>query len=138
MALNGVTSGGKEFDGFAHFVEHPLSGLYDITHGEGLAVLIPAWMDRVLDGRTAPRLARYARAVWEVADPDDFRAAREGIARTRAFFASLGLPSRLTQLGVGAESFDRVIDAAVDADGCVGAFARLDRAAVRGILEAAL
>ncbi|MDD2373612.1 MAG: iron-containing alcohol dehydrogenase, partial [Syntrophomonadaceae bacterium] len=66
LALNGLLGAGKRTDWATHDIEHEISALYDVTHGLGLAVLTPYWMQYVLDEQTAPRLAEYARNVWEI------------------------------------------------------------------------
>ena len=41
MAINGILSDGAEVSWCVHPMEHELSAFYDITHGEGLAILTP-------------------------------------------------------------------------------------------------
>ena len=48
MALNGLLSAGKLTDWASHQIEHGVSAVSDITHGVGLAIIFPAWMDFVL------------------------------------------------------------------------------------------
>jgi len=102
VAISGeLALGNRPTSWSCHGMEHPLSGVYDITHGAGLAVLIPAWMRYILSEQTAPRLAEYANLVWDVPKCDDlFAMAREGIARTEAFFRQMGMPSTLRELGI--------------------------------------
>ena len=54
LALNGLLGAGKRTDWATHDIEHEISALYDVTHGLGLAVLTPYWMQYVLDEQTAP------------------------------------------------------------------------------------
>ena len=46
-------------------MEHELSAFYDITHGIGLAILTPRWMNYVLSEQTVGKFAQFARNVWE-------------------------------------------------------------------------
>jgi alcohol dehydrogenase YqhD (iron-dependent ADH family) len=136
MALNGVTKGGKVFDGFNHMVEHALSAVYDVTHGVGLAILAPHWLDFILDDTTVNRLALFARNVWGVSEIDPYAAARAGIAALRRFYAQLGLPCQLSQVGIGTDRFDEIVDKSLPRGGdTLGAFKKLTRAEIKQILS---
>lgn len=100
IALNGLLGTGKEEDWATHFIEHQLSAFYDMTHGLGLAILTPVWMEYVLDDKTLPKFCEYARNVWGLAGEDGYDLARRSIGKTREFFNSLGLASRLSEAGV--------------------------------------
>jgi len=92
---------GKIGDFGTHRVEHELSALYGVTHGAGIAVITLAWMRYVC--RKKPALfARYARNVWDVPAGfgDDVETALEGVNRLENFFKAIGLPVRLSELGV--------------------------------------
>lgn len=134
LALNGLLSTGKLTDWATHMIEHEVSAVHDTTHGYGLAVLIPHWMEYVLDDNTAKKLAMYARNVWDISEKDDMEAAKAGIAATKKFFHSLELPSTLSEMGVTAESLPQIAENAV-ARGDLGRFKRLDKEAVLAILQ---
>ncbi len=137
MALNGVVSRGKEFDGFNHLTEHAISAIYDLTHGIGLAILAPHWMEYTLNETTAARYEQFARAVWGVTGSDTLAVAREGIARLRAFYRSLGLPGQLSEVGIGDEDFDEIADKSLSSDGTQGHFVKLARQDILNILNMA-
>ncbi len=100
-AINGLISEGCSPTWCIHPIEHELSAFYDITHGEGLAILTPAWMEYILDDKTAPVFARYARNVWGVEAANDKEAAREAIKLTREFFfETMGMPATLKAVGI--------------------------------------
>jgi len=86
----------------AHTLEHPLSGMFGVAHGAGLAVTGPAWMTWESRRRT-DRLAAFARRMMGVVLDDDAEAAAEGIARFRAWLAKIGNPVTLGECGVTAE-----------------------------------
>lgn len=101
LAHNDLLSMGKIGDFGTHRVEHELSALYGVTHGAGIAVITLAWMRYVC--RKKPALfARYARNVWDVPAGfgDDVETALEGVNRLENFFKAIGLPVRLSELGV--------------------------------------
>ena len=136
MAINGMIQYGAEVAWCVHPMEHELSAFYDITHGEGLAILTPHWMEFALNDDTAYKFADYARNVWDVVNDDDMSAAKEGIAYTREYFKKMGLPQTLTDVGIDKEYFDIMAQKA--ADGCKGSFVPLSKEDIVSIYEAAL
>lgn len=112
FALCGMLNNGKKTDWASHCIEHPLSALFDIPHGAGLAVVHPAYLEYILP-QAAPRLARMAERVWQV-DPTgktEEDTAREGLRRLRAFLREeLGAPGTLTELGIPESSIDRLVE----------------------------
>jgi alcohol dehydrogenase YqhD (iron-dependent ADH family) len=136
IAHNNLLNTGRIGDWASHDIEHELSGLYDVTHGEGLAVVFPAWMKHTLN-RDVPRFTQWATRVWNV--DTDFRdplsTAQEGIRRLEGFFRSLGLATRLAGLGIGDERLDEMASKATGAGRrTVGNFVKLDHSAVREVL----
>jgi alcohol dehydrogenase YqhD (iron-dependent ADH family) len=49
----------------SHNIEHGLSGLYDIPHGAGLAIIFPAWMKYIYKAGL-PKFVRYAKNIWHI------------------------------------------------------------------------
>lgn len=137
IAHNDLLGTGRIGDWATHCIEHEVSGIYDVAHGAGLAVLFPAWMKHVYRGDVA-RFARFAVRVWG-AEPrfeSPERAAQEGIDRTREFFRSIGLPVTLAELGVPDSRFAEMARKATEA-GPVGNFARLGPTEVEAIYQLA-
>lgn len=137
LALNGLLSSGRETDWGVHEIEHVISALYDVTHGVGLVILIPHWMRHVLSERTAPKLAEYARRVWDIVGDDDFVVASLGIEKTAAFFRSLGLATNLREVGVKESRLEEMADQLTANRQPLGAFGQLNRSDVLAILRAA-
>ncbi len=135
LALNGLLKAGKHTDWATHGIEHEISALYDVTHGLGLAILTPHWMRYVLDSRTAPQLAEYARNVWNL-EGEEMALARAGIEKTAEFFKSLNLATSLSAIGV---EENRLAEMAVKATsgGALGSFKKLEYQDVLNILQAA-
>lgn len=104
LAHNGLLELGRQGDWSAHALEHELSGVYDTTHGAGLAALYPAWLEHHLP-HDPDRLARLAEKVFAVnrSGQSKTEVAREGIRRLARFYSSLGLPTNLQQLGARKE-----------------------------------
>lgn len=138
MALNGVISEGTTFDGFNHSLEHTISAIYDITHGVGLGILMPHWLEEILDSNTEKKLAQYARNVWDVSLESDREAALEGIERTKAFITSLGLPIKLSKEGIPSDRFSDMADMALKGtDGKLGTLNPLDKKGIINVLKRA-
>ena len=97
---NGITGAGSKFAMIAHKLEHEMSAIDPgIAHGAGLAVVWPAYLDYIYKG-DLPRFAQYASRIWGVADAEPEEMAKEGIARTRAYFREIGMPSTLRETGL--------------------------------------
>lgn len=140
VAHNNLLDTGRLADWASHDIEHELSGIYDVAHGAGLAVVFPAWMKYNL-GHDVDRFAQWAARVWNV-DMDYFdpeATAREGIRRLEAYYHSLGLGTRLADLGIGTDRLDEMARKSTDGDvRTLGQFVKLDSKAVRKILELAV
>lgn len=105
LACNGIYSCGNSPTGWPlHGIEHALSAYYDITHGEGLAIITPRWMKYILSERTVDRFVRYGVNVFGI-DPalDKFDIANKAIDATYAFFEEIGIPMHLRDVGIGDE-----------------------------------
>ena len=84
-----------------HSIEHALSAYYDITHGEGLAMITPNWMKQILNEKTLHRFVKYGVNVFGISDNQpDMDIALQAISKTAEFFKSLGLPMSLREVGI--------------------------------------
>lgn len=117
IGLNHLFTFGKGGAWSVHPIEHELSAFYDITHGDGLAILTPKWMRYVLNDDTVARFAMYARNVWDIVEDDDYKAANAGIDKTEQFFVELGLPSTLGEVGIGDEKLSLMAAEAIRTSG---------------------
>lgn len=106
-ALNGFLQTGASQAASCHAMEHELSAFYDITHGLGLAILTPRWMDYILDAATAPQFKKFGVNVFGVdASLPEMEGARRAIAALSDFlFTTLGLKSTLTEIGIDDANF---------------------------------
>lgn len=136
LAINGLVSSGADVAWCVHPMEHELSAFYDITHGEGLAILTPFWMDFALREETAWKFAEYGRNVFGLTGDDDMAVGREAIAATRAFFRQMKLPATLHEVGIDGSHFDIMAQKA--ATGCKGSFVPLSEEDIKSIFTAAL
>ena len=137
MAINGILSDGAEVAWCVHPMEHELSAFYDITHGEGLAILTPHWMEFALNEATAKKFADYGRNVWNLPMAEEnMETARKAINCTRKFFRDMGLPTTLREVGIDETYFDIMAEKA--AAGCRGSFVELTKEDIIHIYENAL
>ena len=102
MAENGILKVGRLTDFEAHQIEHQLGAYTDCNHGQGLAVIHPAYYRRLV-GSAVPKFAKFARTVWGISEDDDEKAAQAGVQALTEFIAACGLPTRLSQLRSKAE-----------------------------------
>ena len=139
IALNHLFTFGKGGAWSVHPIEHELSAFYDITHGVGLAILTPAWMEYVLSEATVKRFATYARNVWDVTEKEDIPAAKAGIYLTERFFIELGMPEKLSEIGIDDSQFKEMADEAIRTSGLsTRAYVRLDASDVEQIYRECL
>jgi alcohol dehydrogenase YqhD (iron-dependent ADH family) len=134
IALNGLLGYGRVTDWATHGMEHALSALYDVTHGVGLAILTPVWMEYVLDAETLDTFVQYARNVWQIDGKNAYSVAKKGIERTREFFSSLGMPSSLREVGVKQNDLRKMAEKTVT-QGTIGKFKKLGTSDVLAILK---
>ena len=137
MAHNGILDPGRETDWSSHAMEHSLSAYYDISHGGGLAVIIPHWMKYVY--KHNPKIfAKYAVAVFGLdKDKNDEELALEGINKTIEFFESLGLPTKLSAYKIDNSKFIEMAKHAC-IFGPIGNFVKLNEQDVINIYTSAL
>ena len=136
LALNGLLSYGKISDWATHSIEHAVSAAYDVTHGVGLAILTPFWMDYVLEQNTVDQFREYAHNVWGIEEGNPLVAAKKGIEKTREFFTQLGMPTTLREVGVKENKLEDMAATTVTF-GDVGKVKKLGKDDVLAILKKA-
>lgn len=106
-AINGFINGGRKKAWSCHPMEHELSAVYDITHGLGLAMLTPRWMEYCLDESNVDRYVSFGVNVFDIDKSlPKMDIARESIKRlAEFFFTTLGLQSTFTEVGIKREDF---------------------------------
>lgn len=139
VAHNDICGVGREQDWSSHVLEHELSGLYDVAHGAGLAVMFPAWMKFVMQ-HDVMRFAQFAVRVWgcQMNFEKPEITAREGIARYEAFMTSIGMPTRFSQLGAKADDISKLVDTLGLSEGTLGSFVKITAEDARKIYELAV
>ena len=99
LAHNGLTGCGISDDWATHQLEHELSGMFDVTHGAGLAAIWPSWARYVMHENLS-RFVRFAVNVMDV--PNDFTdpetVALKGIEAMERFYHDIGMPVNIREL----------------------------------------
>jgi NADP-dependent alcohol dehydrogenase len=109
LALNGLIGTGVPQDWSTHMIGHELTAKYDIDHARTLAIVLPAMLhERRVQKRE--KLLQYGQRVWGIQNGDDDERITAAIEATRSFFESLGIPTRLSAYGVGADALDALIE----------------------------
>lgn len=138
VAHNNFLDAGRTADWGSHRIEHELSAQYNITHGEGMAIVFVAWTKYM--AKIKPwRLALLASRVYGK-DPYDFNEEERAFLLSEElekFFVSLGLKTRLNQLGIDDKDFEAMAKRAT-AGGNVGHYVPLDAQKITDILKLAL
>jgi alcohol dehydrogenase YqhD (iron-dependent ADH family) len=114
-AINGFVNGGKRQAWSCHPMEHEISAIYDITHGLGLAILTPRWMEYTLNENTASKFYQFGVNVFGIdASLPHMEVAKKSIEMVKDFlFGTLGLQSTLSEIGIDDSNFEIMANKAV-------------------------
>jgi NADP-dependent alcohol dehydrogenase len=108
LALNGLIGAGVPHDWATHLVGHELTAQFGIDHAQTLAILLPSMLQVRRDGKRA-KLLQYANRVWHITEGSEEDRITQAITRTRAFFESLGVKTRLSGYGISADAIDGLL-----------------------------
>ena len=106
-AINGFITGGKLQAWSCHSMEHELSAVYDMTHGLGLAILTPCWMEYCLNEKTVSKYVQFGVNVFGIDESlEPMEIAKESINRLSTFlYDTLGLKSHFKDIGIDDKNF---------------------------------
>jgi len=139
VAHNNIVGVGRDQDWNSHGIEHELSALYDCAHGAGLAVIMPAWMQYVVE-HDVMRFAQMATRVWnckmDFANP--LKTAMDGIQAFKDFLKSIGMPLTFAELGAKEEDIPTLVKNFGIGDGETGGFVHLKAKDIENIYRLAL
>lgn len=138
VAHNNFLDAGRSADWGSHRIEHELSAQYNITHGEGMAIVFTAWTKYMAEVKPW-RLALLASRVYGK-DPYDYSEKERALLLSEElekFFRKLGLKTHLSELGIDDRDFEVMAERAT-AGGTVGHYVPLDAARFKEILKLAL
>ena len=137
---NGIYALGNSPTGWpCHGMEHALSAYYDITHGEGLAIITPRWMKHILSEKTVDRFVKYGINVFGIdSSLDRFDIAEKAIQATYDFFLSIGIPMHLREVGINESRIDEMAHHVAVNEGLENAWAPLLEKDISEIFTASL
>lgn len=137
---NGILSLGNSMSGWpCHGIEHALSAYYDITHGEGLAIITPRWMKHILSEKTLDRFVKYGINVFGIdASLPKQEIAEKAIDATYKFFESINIPMHLREVGIDDSRIDEMAHHIAVNEGLENAYAPLTEQDIKEILVASL
>lgn len=140
LGCNGIYSLGNSESGWpCHGMEHALSAYYDITHGEGLAIITPRWMRHILNERTLARFVKYGINVFGIdASLPQQEIAEKAIDATYAFFESINIPMHLREVGIDDSRIDEMAHHIAVNEGLEHAYVPLTEQDIKEILLASL
>ncbi len=140
LACNGILSIGNSYSGWpCHGIEHALSAYYDITHGEGLAIITPRWMKHILNDKTIERFVSFGTHIFGI-DPSlpESEIAEKTIDSVYKLFESFGMPMNLKNVGIDEEKIDEMAAHIADNEGLDNAWAPLSQKDIAEILTDSL
>ena len=140
LGCNGIYALGNSYSGWPlHGIEHALSAYYDITHGEGLAIIIPHWMKYILSERTVERFVKYGVNVFNIdSSLDRFEIANKAIQMTYDFFEEIGIPMHLKDVGINESRIAEMAHHIALNEGLENAYVPLNEEDIANIITASL
>lgn len=140
LGCNGIYALGNSHSGWPmHALEHALSAYYDITHGEGLAIVTPRWMKHILDHSTGDlheqvveRCSNFGKNVFGVNTPE------EAIQAIHDFYKEVGIPMTLREVGIDESRINEMAHHVALTEGLENAWAPLLEEDIAAIYRACL
>jgi NADP-dependent alcohol dehydrogenase len=109
MALNGLIGVGVPQDWATHMIGHELTAIHGIDHARTLAIVLPGVLS-VRRAQKSAKLLQYAERIWGITTGSEDERIDAAIAKTRAFFESVGVPTHLSAYGVTVDTIPVVIE----------------------------
>lgn len=107
MALNGLIAVGVPQDWATHMIGHELTAFHGIDHARTLAIVLPGIMNLKRKNKK-DKIIQYGERIWGINEGTDDEKIDAAIAKTIAFFESMGIPTTLPEYDVPASSIDRI------------------------------
>ena len=116
-AINGLIKEYQTHRWSAHAMEHPLSAYYDLTHGLGLAIIVPKWLEYALRQENCERYCAFGHNVFDLPYEDDRMAmAHKALdALKKYLYEELELNRSFTECGIDDTYFVKMAN-----DACKG------------------
>lgn len=140
LACNKILSIGNSPSGWpCHGIEHALSAYYDITHGEGLAIITPRWMKHILNENTMERFVSFGTHIFGIdSSLPEKDIAEKTIESVYKLFESFSMPMHLKDVGIDESRLEEMAHHIAVNEGLENAWAPLDESDILEILKASL
>ncbi|MFN3926190.1 MAG: iron-containing alcohol dehydrogenase [Pseudanabaenaceae cyanobacterium] len=109
MALNGLIGVGVPQDWTTHIIGHELTALHNLDHAQTLAIVLPSVL-HYQKQKKREKLLQYAERVWQIKSGTEEERIHMAISKTRVFFESVGVRTRLSAYGLNTESIPQIVD----------------------------
>lgn len=116
LAVSGFPNFGENAGFPMHAIEHPISALYDIPHGRGLSALIPSFMETIIKINPS-RLSKFGERIFKIQGKSERNVAKEALKKMVKWLESIGMYTRLKDLDIKKDSFERIADDAIRISG---------------------
>ncbi len=109
MALNGLIGAGVPQDWATHMIGHELTAFHGIDHGRTLAIVLPGIM-HIRREQKKDKILQYGERIWGISEGTETEKINLAISKTVDFFESLGVPTKLSDYNVPAESITKIVN----------------------------
>lgn len=124
IAHNNLLNMGRIGDWASHQIAHELSGIYDLTHGAALSIVMPAWMKYVYK-HNIDKFYQFATRVFHIIDEDKEKAVLKMIDKLESWYKQLELPTRLADANIEPVRFEEMAERAFLHKEVIGNFKKL-------------
>lgn len=109
-ALNGFMYENLKQSAVIHIIEHQLSAMYDITHGLGIAIIMPRWLRYIISEETAAQIAAFGEQCFDMKISGDKTADANAAVELleKYLYDDLGLQRNLREFGVKEEDLKNI------------------------------
>ena len=109
LALNGLIGAGVPQDWATHMVGHEITALHGLDHAQTLAVVLPAMLS-IRRKDKHEKLLQYAERIWHIQSGTEEERVDAAIQKTRQFFESLGMKTRLSEYQISTNAINALIE----------------------------
>lgn len=134
IALNGWLGVGVPQDWATHQIGHELTAYHGIDHAHTLAIVLPGVMD-IKRRQKEAKILQYGQRIWNITEGTVDERIDKAIQKTVEFFESVGIPTRLPDYNVPAETIGKVEQRFIERDVRFGEHKDIDASTTRRILE---
>ena len=124
IAHNNLLNMGRIGDWASHQIAHELSGIYDLTHGAALSIVMPAWMKYVYKDNI-DKFYQFATRVFHIIDEDKEKAVLKMIETLEKWYKELDLPIKLSDANIEPVRFEEMAERAFLNKDVIGNFKKL-------------